>query len=147
MNAKQTRTPELKDSGQDKLKPQSAVPGKDGVMRVARATKNSLNGLREGVRSEAAITQEAVIFVIALPLSFFLAGTLWTWVALIASLLLVLAVEFLNTAIERLCNHIHPDKHEAIKATKDFASAGVFFALVLAGLVWGAATLRAFGVL
>jgi len=116
-------------------------------MRVARATRNSLNGLREGVRSEAAIMQEAVIFVIALPLSFFIAGTLWVWVALIASLLLVLAVEFLNTAIERLCDHLHPGEHEAIRVTKDFASAGVFFALVLAGVVWGAAALRAFGVL
>jgi diacylglycerol kinase (ATP) len=48
----------------------------------------------------------------------------------------VLAIEFLNTAIERLCNHIQPEKHEAIRITKDLASAGVFFALVLAGLVW-----------
>ena len=116
-------------------------------MRIARAAKNTLNGLRQGVRSEAAIKLEAVIFVIALPLSFFIAGTLWVWVALIAALLLVLAMEFLNTAIERLCDHLHPGKHEAIRITKDYASAGVFFALVLAGLVWGAAALRAFGVL
>ena len=79
--------------------------------------------------------------------SFFIAETLWVWVALIAALLLVLAVEFLNAAIERLCDHLHPGKHEAIRITKDFASAGVLFALVLAGLVWGAAALRAFGVL
>ena len=147
MSAKQDRMQDNKLSGQGPLKPQSAVPGKGGVKRIVRAAKNSLNGLREGVRYEAAITQEAVIFVIALPLSFFIAGSLWTWVALIASLLLVFAVEFLNTAIERLCDHIHPDKHEAIRATKDFASAGVLFALMLAGLVWSAAALRAFGVL
>jgi diacylglycerol kinase (ATP) len=57
-------------------------------------------------------------------------------VALVASMLLVLSVEFLNTAIERLCDHVHPDKHEAIRITKDLASAGVFFTLVLSGLVW-----------
>lgn len=93
-----------------------------------------MNGLREGVRSEAAITQEAVIFVIALPLSFFIAGTQWVWVALIAIFLLVLAVEFLNTAIERLCDHPHPGKLKAIRITKDYASAGVFFVLVPAAL-------------
>jgi len=81
----------------------------------------------------------------ALPLSFFIAKDLWTWVALVASLLLVLSVEFLNTAIERLCNHIHPDRHDAIRITKDLASAGVFFTLVLAGLVWIAAILARLG--
>ncbi len=44
--------------------------------------------------------------------------------ALVASLLFVLSIEFLNTAIERLCNHIQPDRHEAIRITKDLASAG-----------------------
>jgi diacylglycerol kinase (ATP) len=72
-------------------------------------------------------------------LSFFVATNVWTWVALIASLLFVLSVEFMNTAIERLCNHIQPDKHEAIRITKDLASAAVFFSLLLAALVWGAA--------
>ena len=48
----------------------------------------------------------------------------------------MLTVEFLNTAIERLCNHVTPERHEAIRVTKDLASAGVFFALLLAGLVW-----------
>ncbi len=51
----------------------------------------------------------------------------------------MLSIEFLNTAIERLCNHIQPEKHEAIRITKDLASAGVFFSLLLAALIWGAA--------
>jgi diacylglycerol kinase (ATP) len=55
--------------------------------------------------------------------------------------LFVLAVEFLNTAVERLCNHVTPEHHEAIRVTKDLASAAVFFALVLAGLVWVTALL------
>lgn len=146
MNAKQTSTPDPKDNTHAPLKQPYAVPGKGGIARIARATQNSLAGLLEGVRTEAAITQEVVILVIALPVSLFIADALWTWVALIASLLAVLAVEFLNTAIERLCNHVHPGRHDDIRVIKDFASAGVFFALLLAGLVWGAATLRAFGV-
>ncbi len=98
-----------------------------------------MGGLKEGLSTESAIKQEAAIACLLVPLSFFIARDLWTWVALIASLLFVLSIEFLNTAIERLCNHIQPDRHEAIRITKDLASAGVFFSLALAALVWIAA--------
>lgn len=137
----------MENDAHEHLKQQSAVPGKGGLTRIAASFVNTLHGLREGILTEAAIKQECVVAAVALPLSFFIADGVWTWVALIASLLLVLAVEFLNTAIERLCNHLHPDLHEAIKATKDLASAGVFFALALAGLVWAVATLRALSIL
>ncbi|HMB48878.1 MAG TPA: diacylglycerol kinase, partial [Afifellaceae bacterium] len=57
-----------------------------------------------------------------------------------------LMTEFLNTAVERLCNHVTPQRHEAIRVTKDLASAGVFFALVLATLVWSVAAMERFGI-
>ena len=118
---------------------QSALPGKGGLARIAAAFWNSLRGLQEGLATESAIKQEVAIACLLLPLSFFIARDVWTWVALVASLLFVLSIEFLNTAIERLCNHIQPEKHEAIRITKDLASAGVFFSLLLAALVWGVA--------
>ena len=68
------------------------------------------------------------ILAAALPVAYFLATGLWVFVAMIASLLFLLAVEFLNTAIERLCNHVQPDLHDAIKVTKDLGSAAVMFA-------------------
>ena len=83
--------------------------------------------------------------MLAFPLSFFIATNLWTWVALIGSLLFLLAVEFLNTAIERLCDHVQPELHAAIRVTKDLGSAAVFFAILLAGLIWIAALLARFG--
>jgi diacylglycerol kinase (ATP) len=117
----------------------SALPGRGGLARVAAAYWNSLRGIQEGLSTESAIKQEVAIACLLLPLSFFVAKDLWTWVALAGSILFVLAVEFLNTAIERLCDHIEPKKHEAIRITKDLASAGVFFSLVLAGVIWVAA--------
>ena len=117
----------------------SALPGRGGLARIAAAFWNSLRGLREGLATESAIKQEVAIAILLLPVSVFVARDVWTWVALIASLFFVLAVEFLNTAIERLCNHIQPERHEAIRITKDLASAAVFFSLLLAALVWGAA--------
>lgn len=121
------------------------MPGRGGIARIVAAFRNTIDGLREGLSTEAAIKQEFAIACVAVPLSFFIAEDLWTWVALIASLLIVLAVEFLNTAIERLCNHIQPEKHDAIRITKDLGSAAVFFALALAGLVWAVAAFDRFG--
>ena len=123
---------------------QSALPGRGGLARIVSAFWNSLGGLQEGLSTESAIKQEAAIACLLLPFSFFIARDLWIWVALVGSLLFVLSIEFLNTAIERLCDHIQPDRHEAIRITKDLASAGVFFALALAALVWLAALLARF---
>ncbi|MGH6864638.1 MAG: diacylglycerol kinase [Methyloceanibacter sp.] len=120
--------------------------GRGGLARIAGAFRHTLGGIREGLSSEAAIKQEVALAFIAVPASFFIATNLWIWVALIGSLLLLLAVEFLNTAIERLCDHIQPERHEAIKVTKDLASAGVFFAIALTALIWVAALLVRFGV-
>jgi diacylglycerol kinase (ATP) len=132
-------------AGHRHLREQSAMPGRGGIARIVAAFRNTLGGLREGLSTEAAIKQEVAIACVAVPASFFIAEDLWTWVALIASLMFVLAIEFLNTAIERLCNHIQPEKHDAIRITKDLGSAAVFFALALAGLVWGAAAISRFG--
>ncbi len=145
MDAKRAGKPHSKRAGGSHPRAQPALPGRGGLARITAAFWNTVGGLREGLSTEAAIKQEFAIACVALPLSFFIAQDLWTWVALIASLLLVLAVEFLNTAIERLCNHIQPDKHDAIRITKDLASAGVFFTLALAGLIWIAAIFARLG--
>ena len=123
-----------------------ALPGRGGLIRVFESAMNSVRGMREGLQTEAAVKQETAIAVLGLIVSPMVAADLWTWVALVASLLFVLTVEFLNTAIERLCNHVTPERHEAIRVTKDLASAGVFFALLLAGLVWSAAILERIGI-
>jgi diacylglycerol kinase (ATP) len=127
------------------LREQAALPGRGGIARIWAALWNTVGGLREGLGTEAAIKQEVAITLIAVPLSFLIATNLWIWVALIGSLLFLLAVEFLNTAIERLCNHVQPELHAAIRVTKDLGSAAVFFAIALAALIWIAALLARFG--
>lgn len=125
----------------------SAVPGAGGLARIGAAAMNSLRGLQEGLRTEAAIKQEMALLVVGIPLAALLATSLWVWAALVGSLLFVLMTEFLNTAVERLCNHVTPQRHEAIRVTKDLASGGVFFALALAALVWGVALVDRFGLI
>jgi len=125
----------------------SALPGRGGLARIAASALNSWRGLREGLVTEAAVKQEMALAAVLLPASFFVAANVWVWLALVASVLFVLIVEFLNTAVERLCNHVTPERHEAIRATKDLASTAVLFALCLAGLVWIVALLDRFGLL
>jgi diacylglycerol kinase (ATP) len=109
------------------------------VKRLFSATKNSLRGIAYGIRTEPAVREEAVAFVLALPIGFFIAPTPIWFVAMISVLLVLLAVEFLNTAIEKLSDHVTPDHHPEIGMIKDFGSAAVFCALALSGLVWLAA--------
>jgi diacylglycerol kinase (ATP) len=104
--------------------------------RILQATINTLSGLRSALHSEAAFRQELVLFALAVPLAFLIAGDNWKRLVLIASLLLVLVVELLNTAIEKLADRVTLDRDPAIGRVKDMGSAAVGLALVLAGLVW-----------
>jgi diacylglycerol kinase (ATP) len=116
------------------------------VKRFLNATLNSLRGLSCGIRTEAALRQEAIALLIALPAGVFVAPSLGWYVAMIASLLAVLAVEFLNTAIERLSDQVTRDHHPEIGMIKDFGSAAVFCSLCLAGFVWLAAAAFRLGI-
>jgi len=109
------------------------------VKRLFSATRNSLRGIAYGVRTEPAVREEAVVFALAFPIGFFIAPTPIWFVAMIAVLLVLLAVEFLNTAIEKLSDHVTPEHHPEIGMIKDFGSAAVFCALALSGMVWLAA--------
>jgi diacylglycerol kinase (ATP) len=103
---------------------------------------NSWRGLRHGARTERAVRQELALLALGVPVALVLGSGLWVKVALVASLLLMLAVEFLNTAMEKLCDHLHPDRHPAIGTVKDLASAGAFLAQMIAALVWIAALIE-----
>lgn len=109
------------------------------MKRLFSATINSLRGLSYGLRTEAAVREEAIALVLALPVAFVMAPS-WAWyLAMVGALLVVLAVELLNTAIEKLSDHVTRERHPDIGKIKDFGSAAVFCTLVLAGLVWLAA--------
>ena len=102
---------------------------------------NSWRGLVYAARTERAVRLELALLGLGLPLAFLLGTTAWVRVALVASLLLMLSVELMNTAVEKLCDHLHPDRHARIGVVKDVASASSLAAMALAGLVWTAALL------
>ena len=109
------------------------------MKRLYSATFNSFRGIIDGVMTEAAVREEAVLLVIAVPLGVALAPSAAWFVAMIGAILLVLAVEFLNTAVEKLSDHVTPEHSQAIKVVKDLGSAAVFFTLLIAFAIWVAA--------
>jgi diacylglycerol kinase (ATP) len=117
------------------------------LKRLFSATKNSLRGLIDGFTTEPALREEAILFVVAVPLGLVLAPSAVWYVAMIGVILVLLAIEFLNTAIEKLADHVTREQHNDIRRIKDFGSAAVFCGLCLAGLVWIAAMAVRFGLL
>jgi diacylglycerol kinase (ATP) len=105
-------------------------------MRIYHATLNTFRGLSSAARSEAALRQEIAVLAIAIPAGFFLAPNVGWYVAMIGVLWVVMATELLNTALEKLADHVTPEWHAQIGMIKDCGSAAVFCVLCLAGLVW-----------
>ncbi len=118
--------------------------GRTGIDRMVHATRWSLAGLRSAYSGENAFRIEINIAVVLLPAAF-VVGRDWVEVALLAgSVLLVLIVELLNSAIEAAIDRVSFDTHELSKRGKDMGSAAVFLALLLCGGVWTAALWQRF---
>jgi diacylglycerol kinase (ATP) len=110
--------------------------GVGGVKRLWRATINSWNGIVAATQSEQAFREELVVLAIGVPLAFFLTADAGKRFALIGSLVFLLIVELLNTAIEKLSDRISLDHDLALKRVKDMGSAAIFLSLLLVGAVW-----------
>jgi diacylglycerol kinase (ATP) len=106
------------------------------VWRFWRATINSRNGLAFAVRSEQAIREELVALVLAVPLAWLIGVTVMRSFQLVAAVALVLMVELINTAIEKLSDRLTTDHDPQIGQVKDMGSAAVGVALAVAGLFW-----------
>jgi diacylglycerol kinase (ATP) len=106
------------------------------LLRFWRATINSRNGMAFAIRSEQAVREELVALVLSLPLAWLVGVTLMRRVELIGAVLLVLVVELLNTAIEKLADRLTTNHDPQIGRVKDLGSAAVGVALLMAGLFW-----------
>ena len=110
--------------------------GLTGLARLWQATFNSLNGIRDAFKHEAAFRQDVALCIVLLVLSFWLAQTLLEWLVLIIPLFMLIMVELLNSAIENTVDRIGEEEHVLSGRAKDIASAAIFFALVLIAVVW-----------
>ena len=104
--------------------------------RIYKAFWNSMAGFAFALRTERAIQQEFVLLAVGLPLALWLGPTPVQKLVLILALVAIICVEFLNTCIEKLCDHVTPERHMHIKAIKDMGSSACFCAQASGAVIW-----------
>ena len=113
--------------------------GRTGLDRILHAAGYSLDGLVSAYRGESAFRQEIWLAVFLIPMAFWL-GQTWIEVALLAgSVVGVMVVELLNSAVEATVDRISFDLHPLAKRAKDYGSAAVFLSLAVTGAIWASA--------
>jgi diacylglycerol kinase (ATP) len=117
------------------------------LFRFWRATINTRNGLAFAIRSEQAVREELIALALAVPFAWLVGATVMRRVELVATVAMVLVVELLNTAIEKLSDRLTTDHDPQIGRVKDMGSAAVGVALVTAGLFWLFAIVERIGVI
>jgi diacylglycerol kinase (ATP) len=110
--------------------------GKKGLVRLWNATGYSRDGLVAAWKHEAAFREEVLLAAITLPLAFHLGRTGIERGLMAGSIVLVLIVEILNSAIEAIVDRASPERHELAKRAKDMGSAAVLLSLMNAAVVW-----------
>jgi diacylglycerol kinase (ATP) len=114
----------------------SAFKGETGLRRIFNALRYSLAGLTAAYRHEAAFRQEAWLALVLIPAALFMPAGGLGKALMVASVLLVLMVELLNSAIEAVVDRVSLEHHELAKRAKDIGSAAVFVSLANVPVVW-----------
>ena len=116
---------------------ESPFKGKTGLRRLINALGYSVEGFKAAFKHEDAFRQEVFLAIVLIPLAFYLGKTSIEKALMIASVLLVMVVELLNSAVEAAVDHTSTEHHALAKRAKDIGSAAVFFALTIVLVVWG----------
>ena len=110
--------------------------GKKGLTRLINALGYSRDGLRAAWQNEAAFREEILLAAITIPLALVLSKTGVDRALMIGSIILILIVEILNSAVEAVVDKASPEKNELAKRAKDMGSAAVLLSLLNAVVVW-----------
>lgn len=115
----------------------SPFKGKTGLKRVMNAAGYSWEGFQAAFANEDAFRQEVILALLLVPVALFVDVSGFEKALLIFSVLLVLIVELINSAIEAAVDHTSIERHALAKRAKDIGSAAVSLALVNILMVWG----------
>lgn len=115
---------------------ESPFKGKTGLIRIWNAFNYSLDGLAAAFRLEDAFRQEVLLAVVLIPLALLSGRSGPEKALLVATVLLVLIVELLNSAVEAVVDRVSLERHALAKRAKDIGSAAVLITLVNLATVW-----------
>lgn len=116
---------------------ESPHKGKTGWRRIWNAFHYSLAGLAAAYRHEDAFRQEVILAAVLIPLALLLPASGIGKALMIGSVMLVIVVELLNSAVEATVDRISLENHLLAKRAKDIGSAAVMLSLVNVAVVWG----------
>ncbi|MDE9517320.1 diacylglycerol kinase [Xenorhabdus bovienii] len=108
-----------------------------GLIRIIKAAGYSAKGIRAAWQNEAAFRQEVIVAILAIIIAFSLDFGMSERLLLMGSVMLVVIVEILNSAIEAVVDRIGSEYHELSGRAKDMGSAAVFLTMILALFIWG----------
>ena len=111
-------------------------PGKTGITRMIHALGYAFKGLQSGWRHEAAFRQEVLGMVVLVPAAFYVGDSGLEIALLLATCVLVLIVEILNSAIEAVVDRIGHEHHDLSGRAKDLGAAAVLLSLIALGVTW-----------
>ena len=114
----------------------SPHPGKTGLKRIWNALFYSLDGLAAAFRHEDAFRAEVLLSLILIPIALHMPASGSGKALMIASVLLVLIVELVNSAIEAVTDRVSLEKHVLAKRAKDYGSAAVMISLINVPVAW-----------
>ena len=109
-----------------------------GIKRILKAFVYSRDGFISAFKSEVALRQDLAVFALFSIVAMCLNLVLWQKAVLISSLLFIVIMELVNTAVEVVIDRISPEYHELSKKAKDIGSLLVLLAFVNAVILWGA---------
>src|ERR1700761_3151225 len=107
-----------------------------GITRLIRSFGYSFQGFRFAWRDEAAFRQEIALAVVVIPAGIYLGRTGVERALLVVPMLLILVVEFLNSAVEAVVDRSGTERHPLAGMAKDMGSAAVLLSFILLGTVW-----------
>ena len=130
------KIPEV-EQDQSKSVPPAIPPKRRGIARLIAAARYSFAGLRSAFSSEEAFRLEVLSLIILTPLALYFGQSPVEKALLIGSVLLLLIIELLNTAVEAVVDRVGSEYHELSRQAKDIGSAAVFLGMVMVAMVWG----------
>ncbi|KAB0573160.1 Diacylglycerol kinase [compost metagenome] len=106
------------------------------MKRILLAFLNSMRALRHLAKHEKAVQQELVLFLLSLPVAFFIAPSWLTFLMMTGAILFLILVEVLNTGIEATCDAVSRDFHKEIQIAKDCGSLAVLISIIFVAAIW-----------
>lgn len=113
-----------------------ANPNATGIKRIINALFFSVAGFKATWQHEEAFRQEVLLFLVTTPIALYLDHTVIEKLLMIGSMVLVMLVELLNSAVEAVVDRVGFEHHELSGRAKDIGSAAVMLSLVWAAVTW-----------